>query len=170
MSALAAGRREELLRRSWIANDAFWFYEVARGLGIEQANRSNAAVIRSSARLEVTRALRALGLNGPRSFDEYLRLFRVLADLFLTGTFSYEETAEGDTHRLRVKKCFAYEGVERAGLAKQYHCGPGERALGWFEGLGIPVTVEPPVGLCQMAQRGTCTYAFRPSFEQPGKD
>jgi hypothetical protein len=166
MTDLPAARREELLRRSWIANDAFWFYEVTRALGIEQANRLNGGVIRSFARLEIARVLRALGLAGIGSFGEYLRLFRVLADLFLTGTFVYEETVDGETQRLEVKKCFAYEGVARAGLAKDYHCGPGERALGWFEGLGLSVAVEPPVGRCQMAHGGTCRYAFRPVFKK----
>lgn len=162
--SLTASKREELLRRSWIANDALWFYEVHRALGASAANRLNVAVVRAFARIEMVRLLRALGLTSVASFDEYLEVFRRAADLFLTGIFEYEEQADSGTQRLHVRKCFAYEGVARAGLDKVYHCGPGERALGWFEALGLPVAVEPAVGPCQLAHGGTCRYAFRPEF------
>jgi len=105
-----------------------------------------------------------------RSVEQYLALFHTAAELFLTGIFEYGESVEGHAHRLEVRRCLAYEGVERAGLAAQYHCGPGERARGWLDALGLQPAIEPAVGLCQMAHSGACAYRFTLPAELPLAD
>ncbi|MFQ5931096.1 MAG: DUF6125 family protein [Nitrospiraceae bacterium] len=165
---LSPTQREALLRRSWMANDGLWFYQVFANYGSDVANSRNIAVVREFGRLEMRRLIRTLGITKVTSWAQYRRLFQIAADLYVGDLFSHEESFEGTTHHIRVKTCFAYNGVARAGVAKMYHCGPLERVSGWFEALNLPVKISPEVGLCQMAHFGRCAYSL--SVELPEDD
>ncbi|MFQ5968824.1 MAG: hypothetical protein ACE5MI_14665, partial [Acidimicrobiia bacterium] len=162
---LSPTQRENLLRRSWMANDGFWFYQTFANYGPDVANKLNVAVVREFGRLEMRRLLRALGISEITSAAQYRRLFQVAVKLYVGDLFDYEESFEGTTHHIRVKSCFAYTGVNRAGVAKVYHCGPFERVLGWFEAMKLPMKLDPDVGLCQKAHSGGCAYSL--SVELP---
>ncbi|SRR6266851_4552681 len=156
-----ADEREALLRRSWAVNDALWFYEVFARYGIDVANAVNAIVVRGFGRDEMRRLTQTLGLRTITALDRYREVFRLALDLYVGDSFLYEDWIEGSTHHIRVHRCLAFEGVARAGIAKQYRCGPLERARGWFDALKLDVAVTPDIGLCQMAHQGRCSYALR---------
>jgi hypothetical protein len=158
---LSADEREKLLRHSWVVNDALWFYEVVARYGIDVANAVNAVVVRGFGRHEMRRLTQALGLSTITTLDRYREMFRLAVDLYVGDSFLYEDAIEGSTHHIRVNRCVAFEGVARAGIAKQYRCGPLERARGWFDALKLDVAVTPDIGLCQMAHHGRCSYALR---------
>jgi hypothetical protein len=156
---LSAADREEMLRRSWMANDGLWFYQTAKALGIDAANTANAQVVREFARQEIRRLMNGLGVDQVRTLEQYHELYLRATDLYLGSLFEAEDSVDGDTHEIRVTTCFAYRGVKRAGIDKQYHCGPGERLTGWLQGMGLPgARIEPAVGPCQMAHTGSCSY------------
>jgi hypothetical protein len=158
---LSAHEREELLRRAWVVNDGLWFYEVFARYGIDVANAVNAVVVRGSGRHEMRRLAQTLGLRTITALDTYREVFRRAVDLYVGEGFRYDDWIDGSTHHIRIRRCVAYEGVTRAGIAKQYRCGPLERARGWFDALKLDVAVTPDIGLCQMAHSGRCGYALR---------
>lgn len=157
-STLAGSRREELLRQTTAANDGLWFYAVYRALGAETANRMNAEVVRGFSRLEMAKLMRALGKDEPSSVEEVVELIEAAAELFTAGLFEYTLAREGEACRLEVKRCFAYEGVKRAGVAEHYDCGPGQRLMGWLDAMGPELRQGPELGRCQMVREGRCHH------------
>ncbi|MBI3629918.1 MAG: hypothetical protein HY217_10155 [Candidatus Rokubacteria bacterium] len=161
---LSAAQREILLRRSWMTNDGLWFYQAFVNYGPDVANSWNTAVVREFGRLEMRRLLRGLGIRKVTSPAQYYRVFRLAVDLYVGDLFDYEDAFDGTTHQIRVKSCFAFTGVSKAGVAQVYHCGPFERVVGWFGALRLPVKISPEVGLCQMAHCGECRYTLSVEF------
>jgi hypothetical protein len=155
---LSSAERERLLRQTATANDGLWFYAVNGELGIEAANRLNAEVVRKFATLEMARLLRALRCENVADQQTFVSLLRQALELFVDGLFEASLEESPGKLRLRVERCFAYEGVRRANLHLCYRCGPGQRLLGWLAALDVPSAVSPEVGLCQMAHRGQCEY------------
>jgi len=162
---LSAAQRENLLRRSWMTNDGLWFYQAFVNNGSDAANGWNTAVVREFGRLEMRRLLRTLGFTKVTSPAQYYRVFQLAVGLYVGDLFDYEDAFDGTTHQIHVKRCFAFTGVSKAGVAQVYHCGPFERVLGWFEALRLPVKISPEVGLCQMAQCGECRYTLSVEFD-----
>jgi len=163
---LSAAQRENLLRRSWMTNDGLWFYQAFVNYGPDVANSWNTTVVREFGRLEMRRLLRALGIQRVTSPAQYYRVFQLAVDLYVGDLFDYEDTFDGTTHQIRVKSCFAFTGVSKAGVAQVYHCGPFERVVGWFQAFRLPVKISPEVGLCQMAHCGECSYTLSVEFPE----
>jgi hypothetical protein len=161
---LTASKREELLRRAWMANDGLWFYEAAQALGIDKANEANGRVVHEFARLEMSRLMRALNVRSVETVEQYAALFALAAEVYVGSLIEYDDKIEDGKHDMQVRKCFAYLGVRRAGIEKLYRCGPGARIEGWIEAMGLSDTVEPEVGLCQMAHKGSCSYRINVSL------
>lgn len=155
---LTQHQREEMLRRSWMANDGLWFYQTVTALGVDKANDLNGEVVREFARQEMTRLMRAVGIDRVQTIEQYHALMEVARDVYLGSLMDYDDRITGDTHDIKVRKCFAYLGVRRAGVDKVYRCGPGARVKGWLDAMGLHDGIEPDVGLCQMAHHGACTY------------
>jgi hypothetical protein len=164
-SSLTATEREELLRRSWMATDGLWFYQTAQALGLDGANEANIQVVREFARQEMRRLMRALGIENVKTTEQYHELIRTATELYLGSLFASDESIHGDAHEIEVTTCFAYKGVKRAGIEKEYHCGPGERLTGWLQSMGLSARIEPDVGLCQMAHTGKCHYRIKLGIE-----
>ncbi|WP_441245695.1 DUF6125 family protein [Kitasatospora sp. McL0602] len=158
---LTAIQREELLRRSWMATDGLWFYQTAMAKGVDGANEANIQVVREFGRQEMVRLMRSLGIEKVETFEQYQELYHSAVELYLGSLFTAEDTFEGTTHTMDVSACFAHKGVERAGIAKEYHCGPGERLTGWLQAMDLPAALQPGVGLCQKAQSGSCSYLLQ---------
>jgi hypothetical protein len=151
-----------MLRSSAAANDGSWFYETAKRFGIDAANELNASVVRRFAELEMVRLLRELRVDPDPSCEEASkRLIRFGLELFVGELFHVDVSDEPGHVSLRVVQCFAYEGVLRAGVHKEYRCGPGQRLAGWLAGMRASAQIVPAIGLCQMAHTGRCAYAVK---------
>ena len=158
MRDLSASKREDLLRRSWMTTDGLWFYQTAQARGIDDANKTNAEVVREFGRQEMRRLMRALQIVEVETIEQYRELFQSAVDLYLGSLFEAQESLEGGTHDIQVTTCFAYLGARRAGIDNVYHCGPGERLTGWLQAMKLSADIDPGVGLCQMAHTGSCAY------------
>lgn len=159
IAGMSADARERMLRSSAAANDGSWFYETAKRFGIDAANELNARVVRRFAELEMVRLLRVLGIDHEAAHEPITkRLIRFGLELFVAELFHADLSEEPGRVHLRVSRCFAYEGVRRAGVHEEYHCGPGQRLAGWLAGIGAPARITPAIGLCQMAHSGRCAY------------
>lgn len=155
---LTQHQREEMLRRSWMANDGLSFYQTATALGVDKANELNGDVVREFARQEMARLMRAAGIDRVQTIEQYHALMQSARDIYLGSLMNYDDQIIGEIHDIKVRKCFAYLGVRRAGIDKEYRCGPGARVKGWLDAMGLHDGIEPNVGLCQMAHHGVCTY------------
>ncbi len=144
-----------------MATDGLWFYHTATARGIDGANETNTRVVREFARQEMRRLMRALRIGNVETIEQYRCLIEAAKDLYLGSLFDSEESIEDGIHHITVNTCFAYRGAKRAGIDKVYHCGPGERLIGWLEAMGLPAEIDPDVGLCQMAHIGSCRYQVR---------
>jgi hypothetical protein len=144
-----------------MTNDGLWYYQAVQTRGVEAANEMNAEVVREFGRQEMRRLMRALEITKVHSVEQYLRLFESAVELYLGSLLDSESSFTANTHDITIKTCFAYKGVKRAGIEKVYHCGPGERLLGWLDAMEVPAELEPGVGLCQMAHTGSCGYLVR---------
>jgi hypothetical protein len=157
---LSPAARERSLRDSQVANDAFWFYAVYEVAGVELANRLNEKVVRQFGSLEMARLLRQLRVEAVSSAASLLALLESALELFVKDVFQADLAREGNRVHLRVQRCFAYEGVRRAGLEGCYRCGPGQRLKGWLSVAAPNTRISPEVELCQMAKVGTCAYTL----------
>lgn len=161
-AAPAAGEREQLLVKCWMSHDARWFNAVAREFGMEAANRVNQAAVRDAARAEAQRVGRALGVPPPKDAGGCLRAQQALIGLLGPDLLEYDAQVDGaDSYSIRVKRCFAHENVEKAGIASQYDCGIFARIEGWLEGMGFGHEVEPPLKGCLKAQGKECVHTIR---------
>jgi hypothetical protein len=158
VAVLSREEREELIRRSWMANDGLWFYQVAQTAGVDGANEANIEVVREFGRQEMRRLMRTLDITEVTTTEQYWHLFHAAMDLYLGSLFEADESLDGDEHQIAVTTCFAYKGVKRAGIEKEYHCGPGERLTGWLQAMNLPARIDPGVGRCQLAHTGSCSY------------
>ena len=77
--------------------------------------------------------------------------------------FTWNVSAENTLH-WDMPRCFAYDGVQKLGVADQYQCGIFERMEGWAEGLGLTYSVTPQVQGCMMHAEGRCFREFRFEF------
>ena len=154
--------REQLLLKCWMSHDARWFNAVAREFGMEAANRVNQAAVRDAGRIEAQRVGRALGAPPPKDAAGCLRAQETLIGLLGPDLLDYDAEVNGaDSYRIRVKRCFAHENVEKAGIASQYDCGIFARIEGWLEGIGFDHQVDPPLKGCLKAQGKECVHTIR---------
>lgn len=170
----------DLLGKGWLTHDGMWFVQAAAALGIERANALNKAAIRSMSQIEVRRLLRTLGVD-PAELVTSHDVRRFLADglaLLMPASVSRRMTVTAPhPSLLRLEwddgECFAYKGMQRAGLLDGYECGVLYRVECWLGTLGIRHEVDPPVGLCRMRVDGRCAtefhlFASRTTPDHPG--
>ena len=157
-----AHAREQLLVKCWMTHDARWFNAVAQEFGIEAANRLNQAAVREAAKVEAQRVGRALGLAPPRDAAGCLKVQQALIGVLGPDLLDYDAQVEGpDSYKIRVKRCFAHENVEKAGIAAHYDCGIFARVEGWMDGMGVRHDIAPPLKGCLMAQGKECVHTVR---------
>jgi hypothetical protein len=162
MSAIPASERERLLVKCWMTHDARWYNAVAREFGMQAANRLNQAAVRGAAKVEAQRVGRALGIAPPKDAAGCLAAQQAMIGLLGPELLDYDAVVEDrDTCRVHVKRCFAHENVEKAGIAAQYDCGIFARIEGWLEGMGFEPEVDPPLKGCLKAQGKDCVHTVR---------
>lgn len=161
LQGLSAEGRETLLVKSWMAHDARWFRTVAQMFGLQGANAANRQAVKEAGLAEVRRVIAALDMAPVSCLDDYLVVQEVLAELFTNGLVDYEIVrVDESAFRFDVRRCFAYEQTERAGIAKAYECGIFPRVLGWLEGAGLDCQISPALSLCLKAHGQECSYGF----------
>ncbi len=156
-----------LLNKCWMTHDGMWFYHCMDELGMEKANLLNKRAIKTLAPIEVGRLKRTVGLEKIASFEELKHFFNVAADLFIPdfmgAMFTFPE--ENVFHvGMKPEKCFAYKGMQKLGVIKEYQCGVIYRLECWFNALGLTYTVSPEAGKCSMHFEGECSRDFGFTF------
>jgi len=151
---------KELLVKCWMTHDGSWFYNCARELGIDTANRLNKAAIKSLSVLEMQRIKKAMGQEKLKiKTFEQLKSFIDDAFSILKGDFMDFEYTFPEKNRIHweMNQCFAYNGMKMIGFSKQYECGVIYRISCWLDALGIDHTIEPEIDMCLLNSYEKCS-------------
>jgi len=170
LAALSSDEREALLIKCWMSHDARWFAAVAMTCGMEAANRANKLAVHEQGKVEARRLARALSLPPVRNVDDFLLVQEAMISLLGPELLDFAVVRTGEEgFEYRVRRCFAFDNVTKAGVAAQYECGIFPRMTGWLEAMGVQFEMSPPLGKCLKAEGRECAYAFRLTG-YPGSD
>lgn len=162
---LSFEKEKDLLIKGWMSHDARWFMAVAKHFGIDSANRLNQLVCRELGQVEMKRYMKTLGLSPAKDLEEFLALEKAAFTLYGSGLAEYEiQTLDSQSYEMRLRRCFAYENIVRAGIKDQCECGILARIQGWIDAQGIEHELDPPLGRCMMVLGKECSYTIRLKF------
>ena len=151
---------KELLVKCWMTHDGSWFYNCARELGIDAANKLNKAAIKNLSVIEMHRVEKALGQEKIKikTFDQ-LKDFINNAFSVIKGDFMDFEYSFHEDNRIHweMNSCFAYNGMKMIGFHKQYECGVIYRIGCWLDALGIDYTIRPKIDICLLNSQQKCS-------------
>ena len=167
LSRLSFDTQKDLLVKGWMSHDARSFMAVAEHFGIDAANRLNQIVARELGRVEMKRFMKALTLSPPKDVDEYLAFQEAAISLYGPDLIEYQiKILDSLTCEVRLKRCFAYENILRAGIKDQYECGIFARLQGWIDAQGLGHELTPPLGKCMMVLGKQCSYKITLRFHE----
>lgn len=151
---------KELIIKCWMTHDGSWFYNCAQELGIDAANKLNKAAIRTLSVIETQRIKKAMGLEKEQIITfEQLKDFIINAFSVIKGDFMEFNYSFPEKNRLRweMTNCFAFEGMKRIGISKQYECGVIYRVSCWLDALGIKHIIKPEIDKCLLNSHEKCS-------------
>jgi hypothetical protein len=150
---------KELLVKCWMTHDGSWFFNCARELGIDTANKLNKAAIKNLSVIEMQRVKKALGQEKLKikTFDQ-LKEFINNAFSVIKGDFMDFKYTFHDNNRIHweMNRCFAYNGMKMIGFEKQYECGVIYRIGCWLDALGIEYNIQPDINICLLNSQEKC--------------
>jgi hypothetical protein len=151
---------KNLLVKNWMTHDGAWFLNSYLLFGIKEANKLNKKAIRTLAPFEMKR-IKKLSRYKDKEISTYKELKGFINDAFsiLKGDFmdfTYSFPGENRIH-WETNKCFAYEGMKKLGVEKEYKCGVLYRISCWLKELGIKHTFEPRFKHCLLHTEGQCS-------------
>lgn len=156
LDELSSEERRSLLVNNWMSHDGLWLSAVAQRFGAAAANELNRQVCNAIGRVDARRLARALGISEIETMEQYLRFFNDAYSLYRPSGIDMTIEADRNVQRFDVTRCFAYQGIIKAGLAPVYECGIFERLLGWLDEMGLRYSLEPPIGRCLMVLGQPC--------------
>ncbi|MFX0043501.1 MAG: DUF6125 family protein [Candidatus Hodarchaeota archaeon] len=151
---------KELLVKCWMTHDGSWFFNCARELGIDTANKLNKASIKSLSVIEMRRVKKALGMENIKiKTFEQVKEFIANAFSIIKGDFMDFKYTFPENNRMHweMNQCFAYKGMEMFGFDKDYECGVIYRISCWLDALGINHTIEPEIDKCLLNSQKICS-------------
>jgi hypothetical protein len=150
---------KDLLVKNWMTHDGAWFLNTFLLFGIDEANKLNKKAIRTLAHFEVER-VRKLSEYSDKEVSSYEDIkifindaFSVLKGDFMDFKYSFPEK---DRFHWEMGRCFAYEGMKKLGVQKEYECGVLYRVSCWLKELGINHKFDPPFKHCLLHSQGQC--------------
>jgi hypothetical protein len=155
---LSGSQREALLIKCWMSHDARWFMAVAQQYGVRATNHINQIAAHEIGKVEARRVVRALQLP-ITTLDDFLVAQEVFIGFLGPDLLDYGVNKVSDTsYQVNVRRCFAHQNAQRAGIIDRYECGIFARVTGWLDGLGLTYESYPPLGKCLKAQDRECIY------------
>jgi hypothetical protein len=165
LSPLSFDTQKDLLIKGWMSHDARWFMAVAEHFGMDAANRLNQSVCREIGRVEMKRLIKSLALLPPKDIREYLNLKKAAISLYGPNLIEYEiKILDDQSYEMRMKRCFAYENIVRAGIEDRCECGIFARLQGWIDAQGLNHELTPSLGKCMMVLGKECRYRITLHF------
>jgi hypothetical protein len=164
-NGLSFEMEKDLLIKGWMSHDARWFMAVAKHFGMDAANRLNQSVCREIGRVEMKRYMKTLALSPAKDLEGYLTLKKGALLLYGPDLIEYEiKILDHQSYEMRLKRCFAYENIVRAGIEDRCECGIFARLQGWIDAQGLEHELSPPLGKCMMVLGKECRYRITLHF------
>jgi len=155
---------KEFLIKNWMTHDGAWFFYTFMELGIDKANHFNKSAIKMLADAEVKRLLKLMGWQGRKitTFED-IKTFITTGRAVLVGDFMDFNITFPDKNVMHwaMNNCWAYEGMKKLGVEKEYDCGVLWRVTCWLKNIGVKFEMEPHIKTCQMSTQGKCEGDFR---------
>ena len=151
---------KELLVKCWMTHDGSWFYNCARELGIDIANKLNKAAIKTLSVIEMQRIKKAMGMKNIeiKTFEQVkdfiTDVFSVIKGDFMDFKYTF---LEKNRMHWEMNRCFAHNGMKMFGFDKEYECGVIYRVSCWLDALGINHTIEPEIDKCLLNSQKNCS-------------
>ena len=165
VNSLSFDAQKDLLIKGWMSHDARWFMAVAKHFGMDAANRLNQSVCREIGRVEMRRYMKTLALSPAKHLEEYLTLMNAAMSLYGSGLVEYEiRTLDDESYEMRMKRCFAFDNIVRAGIEDRCECGIFARLQGWIDAQELSHELIPPLGKCMMVLGKECRYKITLRF------
>ena len=166
LSSLSFDVQKDLLVKGWMSHDARWYMAVAEHFGIQASNRLNQMVTRELGRVEMKRFMKVLNLFTPKNMEEHVKLMNAAISLYGPDLIEYEvKILDHQSYEMRLKRCFAYENIVRAGIKDQYECGIFSRLQGWIDAQGLEHDLIPPLAKCMKVFGKECRYRITIRFD-----
>jgi hypothetical protein len=154
------------LVNNWMTHDAIWYGEVASRFGMAEASPMNLRVCRSLGQVEFKRFLKATDASRPDGIAAFKELFDQAWSVFVPPAFDADvDFRADDVLVMKNDRCFAYEGMVKAGRIGEYECGIFERIEGWFDAMGLNYTRTPDLGRCLKYKGEECVVTIRFRFD-----
>jgi len=159
---------KNLLIKNWMTHDGAWFLNTYLRFGIDKANKLNKGAIRTLAIFEINRVKKRSKLGDKKisNFEELKAFvndaFSVLKGDFMEFTYSFPGN---NSIHWEMRKCFAYEGMKKLGVQKEYECGVIYRISCWLKELGIKHKIKPKIKKCLLNFQEKCSGDIIVSFE-----
>ncbi|MEJ2252003.1 MAG: hypothetical protein P8Y97_20380 [Candidatus Lokiarchaeota archaeon] len=160
---------KNLVVKNWMTHDdGAWFLNTYLHFGIKQANNLNKKAIKTLSKFEVNR-IRNLSEGGNTKISTYEELKKFIDDAFsvLKGDFmdfTYSFPRNNCIH-WEMGKCFAYKGMKKLGIEKEYECGVIYRVSCWLKELGLKHNIEPKFRKCLLNFQEECKGDIIISFQ-----
>ncbi|TFF96992.1 MAG: hypothetical protein EU547_05605, partial [Promethearchaeota archaeon] len=154
---------KNLLVKNWMTHDGAWFLNSYLRFGIKEANKLNKGAIKTLSAFEINR-VKKLSKLGDRKISNYEELKNFVNDAFsvLKGDFMdfhYSFPGNNCIH-WEMGKCFAYEGMKKLGVEKEYDCGVIYRVSCWLKEMGLKHKIEPKIKKCLLNFQDKCSGDF----------
>lgn len=159
---------KNLLVKNWMTHDGAWFLNTYLRFGINEANKLNKKAISTLSKFEINR-VKKLSKLGDKKITNYDDLKKFVNDSFsvLKGdfmNFKYSFPGNNSIH-WEMRNCFAYEGMKKLGIQKDYECGVIYRVSCWLRELGLKHRIEPKIKKCLLNSQEKCMGNIIVSFE-----
>ncbi|OLS14116.1 MAG: hypothetical protein RBG13Loki_2294 [Promethearchaeota archaeon CR_4] len=149
----------EFLVKNHMAHDGAWFFYTCMELGIDKVNHLNKSAIKMLAEVEQKRLLQLMGWQDRKitTFEDLKTLinnaFSVVKGDFMDFEYSFPAK---NIMRWVMHKCWAYEGMKKLGVEKDYQCGVLWRVMCWIKNTGVKFEMNPIVKTCLLNTQGKC--------------
>ena len=140
---LSNSEKERILRMNWWGHDGRWYMAVSKELGFDKANEMNMSINKGVGKLEMRNLMEVSKTDIDTIKQDLFNFIRLNFDLCAKDVFEISDFYESKGQIiLKIIKCAANEGTNKAGYASDYECACFKRVEGWFEAAKATVNVR----------------------------
>ncbi|MBW1642877.1 MAG: hypothetical protein JRJ39_11950 [Deltaproteobacteria bacterium] len=139
---LSANDRENILRNNWWGHDGRWYLFVSKEFGFEKANEMNMAINKAVGKLEMKNYMDVSKIDEEYIKRDLVQNLKLNLELCAQDVFTIMDFYDEDNHFiLKISRCAAHFGTQKADYMRNYKCACFKRIEGWFDAIGVNATV-----------------------------
>lgn len=139
---LSANDRENILRSNWWGHDGRWYLFVSKEFGFEKANEMNMAINKAVGKLEMKNYMAVAKVDEEFIKQDLIQNLKLNLELCAQDVFTIMDFYdENSNFILKISKCAAHYGTQKADYMRNYKCACFKRIEGWFDAIGMNASV-----------------------------